>query len=120
MSVFELWLLFTLPQIGELIVVLSLSGLILSLFVGAVLFAVGRDDNDLGVTAAGKKLMTRVAPMLVAAIVVGTLIPSPENMKYIVGGYVATNADSIENLPDNLAKAANKFLEDYSDDKKDE
>jgi hypothetical protein len=40
-------------------------------------------------------------------------IPSESQLMMIAGGYIATNTDGVKDLPENLVKAANEFLESY-------
>lgn len=53
----------------------------------------------------------------VAAIIVGAMIaaivPSERQMWTIVGGYAVTSVEGIEDLPPNMTRAANAFLERY-------
>lgn len=59
------------------------------------------------------KMGTILASLSVCASLLTVLTPSKEEITYITGGYIVSNIETIEDLPPNLAKSANKFLEDY-------
>lgn len=52
-------------------------------------------------------------PIYLVVCCVFVAAPSARQIAYLVGGYFVTNAEDIENLPPNMIKAANKFLEDF-------
>lgn len=60
----------------------------------------------------------RLVPIGLVFVTLGILIPPPRAIYTTIGVYVVTNIDGIENLPPNLVKAANKFLEDYTSSEK--
>lgn len=57
-----------------------------------------------------------IAPIL--TLLIGVVIPDNRQMTYLIGGYAATNVENIEKLPKNVVNAANKFLEDYTEQPK--
>ena len=58
----------------------------------------------------GQRLSTLVA-VFIAVLALQTAIPSPRQMYMLIGGYAATNIEGVEQLPANVVRAANAFLE---------
>jgi hypothetical protein len=87
--------------------------------VGAVRMLIAQNDDD----EDGRKIALRIFKFAkkvgVYAIVfalISSALPSERQLKYILGGYVVTNIVGLNELPPNIIKAANKFLEDYAVD----
>ena len=124
MSVFELYLIFTLPTIGYLLLIGAVISFSITLLTGLIVL------NELGSFHSNEKkeeikkragsFYRKIIPLTIALAIVSALIPSHKTLKYMIGGYVITNADGIENLPDNVVKAANEFLERYNEQNKED
>lgn len=115
MSLFTLWLVFVLPEFVSGIQALSVIGLvILAVVFGVMGLAVLFEDMkpETYNTAWSKVKGIAIAAVLLA--ILGGMVPSTDAMKYIIGGYFVTNIETIDQLPPNIVKAANKFLEEYS------
>jgi len=106
MSLFELYLLFILPEVGDLMVAISF----FVLAAGVTIISIGLFTDEMGKESARKIAKLVVAPALLI-LILGAFIPSKDAMKYIIGGYAVTNLEGIEKLPKNLVNAANAFLE---------
>ena len=66
-----------------------------------------------------KYLKRSVITLLVSALIF-TVIPTEKQIYMIAGGYVVTNNQELQKLPNNVLQAANKYLErlsKYSDEK---
>mgnify|MGYP000641447084 FL=1 len=51
-------------------------------------------------------------------LALSTLVPSEKALYYMIGGYYVTNVEGIKDLPPTAVKAANQFLNDYIEEKK--
>ena len=122
MSIFLLWLLITvLPGLDWLtglfgflswIAVFILSGVTCFVYIDA-------DDDDREKTLPFVKTAWKViAPLAITLPLLAACIPDNDEMKYIVGGYFVTNIETVNELPENIVKSANKFLEDYTGEPK--
>ena len=108
MSVFELYVLTTIPSVGYFFVTVSIVTAILSGF-GVMVYAMVNDEM-----LPNPARNTLIAVILVCGFI-GVLIPGERAMYTIVGGYIATNIEDVEKLPANTVKALNKLLEDYTE-----
>lgn len=113
MSMFDLWLLTTVipgldASVGLCMLLLGLVGGVLLMFCAFATF-----DNDDAAPQLQKLSKIAVATWL-CLLVLKTLLPNEDQLKWIVGGYFATNIEGVEQLPPNVIRAANKFLEDFS------
>jgi hypothetical protein len=104
MSVFELYLIFTvLPAInGVAFTVLLFGGFSL---IGLIIFI-----EELGEDRVNK-IIQYLKVILPIALILVVIIPSESQLKYIIGGSYVTNIENIEKLPPNMIDAANQFLE---------
>ncbi len=124
MNIWLLWLLIVvLPNTsvlsGFLAVIIGVIGLFAILF--GLAWAndpsmVSEQEKAMRYWWTGTKTWLIVMPLL---MFLSVITPSKEEVVYIVGGYAATNIEDVEKLPANLVGAANKFLNDYTDDDKD-
>lgn len=67
----------------------------------------------------GKRAREAAKKSLIAAIITGILsifLPSTSQIYTVIGAYGATNSAEIMKLPDNIAKAANSYLEKLNED----
>jgi len=117
------WIL-VLPNLGTAIGVVS-SLLSIALIIYGFI-SIGFSDDNLYYTEAserpkviaqrkskgGKFIKWSALPILIGML--STLIPTDKQMMYMIGGYVVTNVQGIEKLPNNVIGAANKFLEDFN------
>jgi len=111
MSLFLIYMLVIMPTIGVAIAVIGFFGAV----AGAICYALSYDK---GCWWYGKRY-TRYMWIFGTIWIIGLLIPTQDQMKYVVGGYVVTNVEGIQDLPKNVMGAANKFLEDFNiEDKK--
>ena len=125
MSLLTLYLISTLPRLGDfiggfsiLLFVIAAGGLIVAAFEDGAVY--GTPDHN------WKKLwLTHMKKWGIATCVsislISTLIPSEKQLYFIAGGYAATNIAGIDKLPGNVVKAANDWLEGInkeSEDKK--
>jgi len=120
MSVFLLWLLFSvLPsirEISEIIVILYITGIVILLIMTPILMSSDYEENLTGGLKLAKNMgLSSYIPALILSIFI--LVPNKEAMVHITGAYIVTNTETISDLPPNLAKSANKFLEDYLNEK---
>jgi uncharacterized BrkB/YihY/UPF0761 family membrane protein len=124
MSVFMLWLMIVfVPNISFVTGLFFSNLMVISVVAGAfgavkMLIAQQDDDED------GRKMALRILKFAkkvgVYAIVfalISSALPNERQLKYILGGYVFTNIAGLNELPPNILRAANKFLEDYAVDK---
>jgi len=77
-----------------------------------------REDSNL--VKYSKLIMKKVVPVMIISVVAKTVLPSKDDLKYIIGGatiYGITQVDGVEKLPKNVVDAMNKFLEDLKEDK---
>jgi hypothetical protein len=61
------------------------------------------------------KLSRNLIIYSIIAAFIGSFIPSEKSMYKIIGAYAVTNIEGIEQLPPNIVKAANNFLEGLID-----
>lgn len=110
MSMFELWLFFVaLPALSGVMTVLT--GL------GGVATMIWTLFNAIAEERIAPHLGKCVAAVLACGLLAGA-IPNAKQMAYLTGGYIATNTENVDKLPQNLVDAANKFLESYSEKEK--
>lgn len=114
MELWQLWLLFTLPKLASFFQ-----------FIGLIVFLCGSAGliiTTISIKLSGdsdaKNVRSVILPIYIVFSIIGffsMLVPSKNEAMTIVGGYYVLNIEKIETLPPNIAKAANKFLEDYLD-----
>ena len=115
MDLFTLWVVMTLPSVGKFISLIS-GVLFVTCFAGGLVYHLeGSSDKD---ASKAKYLLHKWCPSMVFICLISTMIPSHDQMKYIVGGYVATNIEGVEKLPKNIVEFANKFLEEQTKEDK--
>lgn len=118
MNIFTLWMIASLPSLG---VALSVFGGAASVALGLALLAslimrATAKDYEPDIDAA-EKLTSLTKPLFIFAVIfclIGNVIPSKEDIKWIIGGYVVTNIEGVEKLPSNLVEAANTWLEEMN------
>ena len=138
MSWWQLYLIFAMPGIATsgafllFVPLLGLGALLIVSFVAESAYERGRiqypatyrhvTDDDIAEQRAYWRRMRRLTiPVMSLAFTVWfalVLVPSERAMMHIVGGYVATNIDGVEQLGPNFVDAANALLERYSERKR--
>ncbi len=119
MEMWTIYWLLTIPEIGRYVQgvgVIFLLVSILTVIVTIFIYVLWRFDNDEDAASAFKLIMPCALVSIFIAITfnfAAALIPTKENMMYIIGAYAVTNVDGVEKLPPNIVNAANKFMEDY-------
>ncbi len=104
MSLFTLYLITILPEIGATLSILGILFFIVFASLTFIVFLEGVDEY--------KKRVLKFLKISFFVLFIGVLIPTSDSMKYIIGGYVITNIEGIEKLPKNLIKYANTILEE--------
>lgn len=120
MSILELYLLNVLFQLGG---ILSVAAGVFFLLLPFVLLigllhidAEFYGDERKQRKATLFKFTKVMASVAVICLLTSIFIPSKEQAIWIAGGHIATNAEGIEKLPDNVVRAANAFLESVSNE----
>ena len=123
MSVWELWLLMVvLPGLDSAafpIVVVCTIGTVPVVVGGIVWKSIADAEDDESQKAIAEKVLGLWKVTVTGAVLftaIGIAVPDREQIMYIVGGSVVTNAEGIEELPDNLVQYANRFLEQTEKD----
>lgn len=108
------WLLYLIEQADNFIAFLSIILLIISiLFIVFIIVAsIARDEKE---KELAKKHLKKITPILAVLILSVTLLPSTKSCYRIIGlgtvmEYSKTN-EKVKELPDNLIKAVNNYLE---------
>lgn len=118
MNFVELYvLLVILPGIDDafnVVAVLSLVGFVVATALFLVLTTAEDLWTDQDWTRGARKWGIRVASVCFLFTAIAIVSPSEEQLQKIIGGYVVTNIEGIEQLPENLVDYANKFLEGES------
>lgn len=114
MSLFTLYLVFVvLPSLACWISIAAVLSTIAAGLIGSVC-AVETEGEE-------RKRGLRIAKkFLIAAITTGMLsvfLPDKSQIYTVLGAYGATNSAEIMKLPDNIAKAANSYLEKLNEDR---
>ena len=111
MSIFTLWLLFVLlPNLSVVLSITLFVMVVASVGAGvAALFATFEKTSDAPKIRYTAKI---VGGITLAIAIIGTAIPSKQDIMIITGGYIVTNTEGVEKLPANLVSAANKYLEE--------
>lgn len=118
MSLWELWLLTVIPSVGNIIgfigILLGGTSAVLG-FLGVMEYFDNRDSILYQEDALKGLLMFRKSiiggAVAVFVLLVAALIPSKQDLYFIVGGSYVTNIEGIDKLPPNIIKATNVFLE---------
>ena len=112
MSIWILWLLITvIPNLVKVASVILIGG-VASLAFFSVVRLIEKDEFF------PTWIYTKLAlPVFLVCTFIVVLVPDKEQIIYIAGGYLATNIEDIEKLPPNIVKSANKFLEDFAQEK---
>lgn len=115
MELWQLWLIEVVPNVaGSVQVILAITGviwLIVLLMSAAVYESLIPKDNPIS------RVTFKLKRLVFASLAVFVLlfaIPSQSGMYRIIGGYVATNIDGIQELPQNLINAANDWAKSVS------
>ncbi|WP_417825349.1 hypothetical protein [Thalassospira povalilytica] len=115
MELWQLWLIEVVPNVaGSIQAILAITcvlWLIVLLMSAAVYESLMPTDNPIS------KVTFKLKRLVFASLAVFVLlfaIPSSSGMYRIVGGYVATNIEGIEELPKNLINAANDWAKSVS------
>lgn len=118
MSMFDLYVLFVLlPAINGFVIPATIC-LISSILIGVIVWIIGVVENEPPAIAFGKLLLKTVAvPALVIALL-SSLAPTGKQVPVIVGGYVATNIEGVEKLPESMVKAVDSYLQQFNTDAK--
>ena len=119
MSELQIYLLFVLlPGLDEGALLPILTGLIVILISSFVLIPYYCDKSlkipDEAAKKAGGAFKAGVA-ILSCGWLMAVSLPNEREIKTMVGAYVVTNIEGVNRLPANIIKAANKFLEDYTE-----
>jgi hypothetical protein len=88
-----------------------------TVFIGVVPLYIGEDKEE---KKAILKFLRVLVPLSFVLSVVSFILPTKDDIPFILGGAIVLSAsenEEINKLPDNLARAANQFLEEYSGDK---
>lgn len=104
MGLFDLWLIFCLPVLGEVFILFGVLALIVVIFSFFFLFETGQP---------GIKVIKRIAVASVAAFLIGASIPSKEAMLIYTGVNLMAGIEGSKEIPENVIRAANKVLTDY-------
>ncbi len=103
MELWQLYLIFTLPNLKSLLIILAVLGAC-----AFVPFCV----EYFAEKTQGARRWTKVLAIVVAlASTAATFIPSQSQMMYIVSGYYGTNIEDIEKLPPAIVRRLNSWLE---------
>ena len=120
MDLLTIYLVLILPNFGAALAVIGGAGAAIG--VGFSLSSLINGDCTYGdpekkkaYFSTGKKTFKITGMICAPLILMAILIPSNKQMMYMIGGYAATNVEGVEKLPKNIADAANKFLEQYTD-----
>ena len=122
MDLSTLYWILILPNIGSSIAVVSVFSAVGLMAFSAVQQINHNDSYKEDKKEEYKKSYVSSRKWAASIIVIGLMtnfIPSSKQTMYLIGGYAATNVENIEKLPKNVVDAANKFLESYTDKKKD-
>ena len=114
MSALELWALFVLlPGVNHAAPGLALLFMFASIgaFAGKVFADPASKDSAERTAARLGRFWPAAVIGFVCSISLAIAAPSERQVYTLVGGYVATNIEGVENLPENMVKAANAFLE---------
>ena len=121
MELWQLWLLFVVPKMAGFIQFFSVMLVVIGTFVLIIMGVCKRNAN---LNEKDKQEISSIfkflIPFYILACIVGlasALVPSKKDAMLIVGGYYALNIEGISDLPPNVVKATNKFIEEYLDDK---
>lgn len=117
MTLLELYLIFTLPEIKAVAFGISV-GAGMCFLLGAAANMISATESSALATAFGKSVSYwfRVATIiLIISLPISIFTPSAETMRWMIGGYIVTNIEGIEKLPPNLVNMANRFLEEYGE-----
>lgn len=112
MELWQLYALMVLPDVAATICILAAVAIIVILFSSLLL---AREIDEWRVFM--KKIKGWIIT-LGCVFFLALFIPGPKTTMLIVGGYAATNIEGVEKLPPNMVKAANKFLEQFTEGKK--
>lgn len=117
MEIWQLYLLTVLPNLQTFFGVISILGFTYSLTTGVIIL--GTHSNYAGevdkktATEWAKTMKLRLCIVCVFIFgILGTLIPSQEQLLMIVGGYYVTNNKELKEMPNNLFEYINKKLKD--------
>ena len=94
-------------KVSILVCGVLLAGLIIGYFV-----SLGDDTPEIHTKV--KKFLKIAASSFAVFFIIIVLSPSRSQIVYLIGGYYVTNIEEIGDIPPNLVRAANKFLEDFS------
>jgi hypothetical protein len=106
MSLFLLYLLFTITKLGTVLFAIAVGGLVACL----ILFIIACDTSRVEEWGASIKKWVIICTM---TLVLSGILPNKSDVAYIVGGYYVTNSPEIAQLPDNILGTVNTFLESH-------
>lgn len=113
MTLFELWFYFVaIPSIKEWMVLFVVVGFIAG-FVSFSLYLF-KEDCDIKQSGLSFKPFLWVSVMSMLIGLPLSLLPDEKQIMLLTGGYVVTNTEGVNELPDNIVNAANNFLKDYT------
>ncbi len=119
MSLFNLYLITILPNIGDFFIALSIGTiavfLMLMVITSMTIDCTMDSNTEKAAKEARKKIILSYKLFVSIVIIFGilaVLIPSEKQIYQIVGGYSVTNIEGIDKLPANLVAVANKYLEE--------
>ena len=108
MDLLTLSLIVLLPNLTP---ALAIAGIVI-LIVGLIAVAVALDTEQWVLA----KITSLIACLGLSCLMLAAVLPSSQQLYTIAGGYYATNIEGVKDLPPNVIKAANKFLEDFTID----
>lgn len=117
----ELWQLYLLSILD------SIDGTATFLAVIATLTVIGSlvgwaiahtDELNISIKNAIKKILFWSSVIAITTMFIATAVPSSKNAWIMAGAYVATNVEGVKELPPNVLKALNRFLEQYVEEGK--
>lgn len=110
MTLFIIYLLVTLPVIGEVMTAIGTIGGLVVFGVYLISFLPPTFKDDVEV----RKNVSPYRWIFLAIFIVGILIPSERQLGYILAGHIITNAENVDKLPDNISKTLNSLLENLN------
>lgn len=108
MSIFELWFISFIPNLIKIFIFL----IFVSTLFGFILLLKKHPYDPENIKISW--LLKAFSPVFIF-FTLACIVPDKESMKLILGGYVVTNSENIEKLPDNIIKFSNAYLEDQID-----
>jgi hypothetical protein len=115
MSIWLLYLITILPNVGEVLGAIVVISLALLIVVGIMISAVESPSESLDKWLAFSESKVKY---IILIIILAVIIPSEKQMYTILGGYAVTNIEGVNQLPANIVNAANAYLGKVAEDMK--